>query len=401
MFGREDRRVLAGSILDSPLSDRITQRRVAMWRVKLRPSLLPVFLGAVLAGMSPLPLSSIVPGGASRLRPPGLPLADGPQDSVGEQPLFSSNDLIEFVLEANWDELDDDRGQESPERPGQVLLTGPDGEETAIPIKLNTRGIFRLKRSTCPFPPLRLNFPSEGTDGTVFQGQDKLKLVTHCRDQDRYEQNVMEEFLAYRLYNLLTDISLRVRPASITYVDSRGEDDPVTRLGFLIEDDDALAARLDGMMVEVEAAPASAFHQEQAALMYVFNFMIGNTDWSMTRFHNVKVMRIGSDYYPLPYDFDWAGLVDPPYAGPNPQIAHLIDDIRERLYWGICNDAIDYQAIFSRFQEKKDAVLALPASVPGLSERNQRSAVRYLDDFYDVIDSEGSARRQIVSACRR
>ena len=330
-----------------------------------------------------------------------MPAAESPQEQGEEQPLFSSYDLIEFVLEANWDELDDDRGQESPERPGQILLTGPDGEETAITIKLNTRGIFRLKRSTCPFPPFRLNFPSEGSEGTVFQGQDKLKLVTYCRDQDRYEQNVMEEYLAYRLYSLLTDISFRARPARITYVDSRGEDDPVTRLGFLIEDEDAMAARLDGMIMEVEAAPASAFHQEQAALMYVFNFMIGNTDWSMTRFHNVKVMRIGSDYLPLPYDFDWAGLVNPPYAGPNPQIAHLIDDIRERLYWGICNDAIDYQAIFGRFQEKRDAVLALPASVPGLSERNQRSAVRYLDDFYDVIDSEGAARRQIVSACRR
>jgi hypothetical protein len=396
-----DRRVLAGPLLDSPLFDRIIHWRVAMWRVKLRPFLVPVLLGAIPAGIPPHLLASALPAGASGLRPLRFAMAEKPQEPAGEDPLFTSDALIEFVLEANWDEVDDDRSQESPERPGQVLLTGPDGEETTIPIKLNTRGIFRLKKSTCPFPPLRLNFPSEGTEGTLFQGQDKLKLVTYCRDRDSYEQNVMEEYLAYRLYNLLTDISFRVRPARITYADSRGEDDPVTRLGFLIEDDEALAARLDGMMVEVEAAPASAFHQEQAGLMYIFQFMIGNTDWSMTRFHNVKVIRIGSDYYPLPYDFDWAGLVDPPYAGPNPQIAHLIDNIRERLYWGICNDAIDYQALFTRFQEMRDAVLALPASVPELSERNQRSAVRYLDDFYDVIDSEGAARRQIVNACRR
>ena len=273
--------------------------------------------------------------------------------------------------------------------------------EVAIPIEVKTRGIFRLKKSTCSFPPFRLVFPSEGTEGTIFYGQDKVKLVTHCRDRDDYEQNVLEEYLAYRIYNLLTDISFRVRPARITYVDSRGEDDPVTRMAFLIEDEDAMADRLGGMIMDVPGAPPSDFQQDQVALMYVFHFMIGNTDWAMSPFHNLKALGVGRDYYPVPYDFDWAGLVDASCAGPNPKIAHLIDNVRERLYWGACNDAIDYQAVFALFDEKRDSVLALPQSVPELSERNQRSAVRYLEDFYEIIDSERDSRRQIVNACRR
>ncbi len=324
-----------------------------------------------------------------------------PVPSHRQEGLFSSNDLIEFVLEANWEELDDDRSQESEERPGRVLWTGLDGREVSIPIEVKTRGIFRLKKSTCSFPPFRLDFPSEGTEGTIFDGQDKVKLVTHCRDRDNYEQNVMEEYLAYRIYNLLTDISFRVRPARITYIDSRGEDDPVTRLAFLIEDEDAMADRLGGMVMDVPGAHPSDFRQAQAALMYVFQFMIGNTDWAMSPFHNLKALGVGRDYYPVPYDFDWSGLVDASYAGPNPKIAHLIDNVRERLFWGACNDAIDYQAVFALFDEKRDAILALPQAAPELSERNQRTAVRYLEDFYEIIHNERASRRQIVNACRR
>jgi len=153
--------------------------------------------------------------------------------------------------------------------------------------------------------------------------------------------------------------------------------------------------------VEVASAPPSDFQQEQAALMYVFQFMIGNTDWAISQFHNVKALRIGSEYFPIPYDFDWSGLVDAPYAGPNPKIADRIENVRERLFWGACNDAIDYQALFDRFRGKRDSILALPESLPELSERNQRSAVEYLQEFYEVIDNEDAARRQIVNACRQ
>lgn len=372
-----------------------------MWRAHLCGLLVPVFLGFSIAGTLPHTPTSTFPAGRPAPGPIPPTATDAPQEVPGQEELFSSNSLIEFVLAANWDELDDDRDQESPERPGEVLWRSSDGREIAIPIQLRTRGIYRLRKSTCSFPPIRLNFPPEGTEGTVFQGQDKVKLVNHCRDRDDYEQNVLEEYLAYRIYNLLTDIGFQVRLARITYVDSRGEDDPVTRMAFLIEDEEAMAARLDGMMLEVPAAPASAFQQDQAALMYVYQFMIGNTDWSMTRFHNVKLMRIGTDYVPVPYDFDWSGLVDASYAGPNPEIAHLIDNVRERLYWGACNDAIDYPAVFARFNEKREAILGLASAIPGLSERNQQSAVHYLEGFYEIINSEGAARRQIVSACRR
>jgi len=324
------------------------------------------------------------------------------RDGQAEGGLFTSTSHtpLELRLEADWDALDGDRDQESPHRPGRIVWTDSDGREIAIPVQVRTRGTFRLKRSTCSFPPLRLEFPASEAEGTPFHGQDRIKLVTHCRDRDSYEQNVLEEYLAYRIYNLLTDISFRVRLANITYLDAAGGDAPQTRLAFFVEDEDSMAARLGGMMLEVPAASASSFHQEQAGLMYLFQFMIGNTDWSMTHFHNVRLMRIESEYFPVPYDFDWSGLVDAPYSGPSPVIAHLIDNVRERLYQGACNDAIDYDALFARFRDSREAILALPRSIQMLSDRNQRSAVRYLTGFFEVLENEGAARRQIVDACR-
>ena len=63
-----------------------------------------------------------------------------------------------------------------------------------------------------------------GTEGTIFEGQDKFRVVTHCRDRDEYEENVLEEYLAYRIYALLTEISFRVRLARITYGDCTSSD---------------------------------------------------------------------------------------------------------------------------------------------------------------------------------
>jgi hypothetical protein len=248
------------------------------------------------------------------------------EEQVWEAPseLFSPETLLEFTLKADFDQLDDDREQEVEERPGTVLWRTPGGEEVSIPMKVQTRGIFRLKKSTCSFPPLRLNFADTAAVGTVFEGQDKIKLVAHCRDRDSYEQNLLEEFLAYRIYNVLTPVGFQVQLARITYVDTSGKDDPVTRLAFLIEDEDAMAERVEGMMLEVASAPAEHFRQDQAGLMYVYQYAIGNTDWSMTHFHNVKVMRIGTDYFPIPYDFDFSGLVDAPYAGPNEAVARAV-----------------------------------------------------------------------------
>ncbi len=342
-------------------------------------------------------------GGSSPPEP--LQLVEmAPALSLTTQPvteLFTTDVPLEFVLASDFNQLRKDRSQETEDRPAQILVRGPGGEPVEIPIQVKTRGIFRLQRRICLDPPLRLNLPETRPQGTVLDGQDKLKLVTHCRDTDRYEQNLLEEYLTYRIYNHLTDFSFKVQLARVTYVDTSGRDDPFTRMAFLIEDEDAMAARLGGQMIEAPVANPDDFVLDQLSLMYLFQFMVGNVDWGAGTSHNVKILRKDRGYYPIPYDFDWAGLVNAPYAGPSTMTEPFHDSVRERVYWGACMPEINFQDLFARFSGDQDGIKALVQTQVGLSEGNVESAEDYLEEFYSIINDPRKAEREVVKACRK
>lgn len=268
-------------------------------------------------------------------------------------------------------------------------------------MEVRTRGRFRLNDYVCSFPPLRLDFPSDAVVGSALEGLDKVKLVTHCQDKDPYEQNVLEEYLAYRIYGLLTEVGFRVQLALITYRDITGEEDDVSHVAFLIEDEEALAQRLSGEILEVEQANPNHFVPRQAGLMYLFQYLIGNTDWSIVQSHNVKNLRIGGGYYPIPFDFDFSGFVDASYAGPSPLLTRWITKVRDRHFWGICSDEIDYPALFSHFNQQREAILELIRNQAGLKAWNRQLATRYVESFYAIINSERDADFNIVNGCRQ
>jgi hypothetical protein len=318
----------------------------------------------------------------------------------GGKGLFSSDSVLHFTLETDLEALLDDRSQESQERPAILRIQGGASDDVEVPLYVRTRGSFRLQRNICPFPPLRFDLDEPRPLGTVFDGQDKIKLVTHCHDRDSFEQNALEEYLAYRIYNRLTDVSFRVRLAEITYVDTRGKNPQLTRMAFLIEDADALARRLDGMLLEIPGARATAFEPQQMGTMFLFQYMIGNIDWSTANSQNLEVIRVGMDHFAVPYDFDWSGLVDAAYAGPSPLTERLHESVRERLYLGVCWDQIDWQRVFASFEEARESILAEIQSVPGLAEYNVRSATRYVEEFYEFLSNPERAEEEISRMCR-
>ncbi len=321
------------------------------------------------------------------------------QDPPGST-LFSSQEVLSLILETDLEEVLSDRSEESSDRPALLMVQGAGGESLEVPLQVRTRGRYRLQKDICSFPPLRLNFQETRPLGTVFDGQDKIKLVTHCNDRNSFEQNVLEEYLAYRIYNQLSDVSFRVRLAEITYRDSGGGRDPLTRMAFLIEDDEALAARVGGMALDIPGARATDFEAGQMGIMFLFQYLIGNIDWSTANAQNLTVVRVGSDHFAVPYDFDWSGLVDASYVGPSPLTERLHDSVRERIYLGVCWDEIDYRGTFSLLEEKKEALLRLPGEVPGLSETNQRLASEYIQEFYEFIERPGRAHDALKRMCR-
>ncbi len=338
---------------------------------------------------------------------------DDPQlspEAAAAAPLFASHDLLEFTIEAPFKEIFKERGQESEYHPAVLRYEDETGAPVSIDFKVKTRGKFRLKKSTCNFPPIRLNFPKKAVGNTIFAEQDGMKLVTHCQNKrDEYEQYVLMEYLVYRTYNLLTDLSLRVRLAKITYIDTEENDDPITKHAFLIEHDDMLAARSRWEHLEVPyGIPQDFMDPEQISVVDVFNYMIGNTDFSAFMpppdddecCHNVKLYgTMAGPVLPVPYDFDFSGIVDARYAKPAESLR--LRNVRQRLFRGLCQagrETVDRAVAI--FQEKKDDIYALYQEQEGLDEKRREKAIEYLDDFYKVVDDPKKVTREFVEDCR-
>ena len=311
--------------------------------------------------------------------------------------MFSSHELIEFTIEADYGALRGDRTEDSEYREAILRLTDDEGVAREIDIRVRTRGIFRLEN--CRFPPLRVNVPRSRVGRTVFDGQNGIKLVSHCRDRDDDEQDLLKEYLVYRTFNLLTDESFRVRLAHVTYADGPDDDDPVVRYVFFIEEAEAMAERLGATYLEIAQASPRNFGAEEAARVSIFQYMVGNTDWSMVRFHNAEVLQTSrSVYVPVPYDFDWTGFVSAPYARPDERLG--IRNVRQRIYRGFCRPNFDFSRVYGQFKEIRSDLEALYTSQEGLDEGDARDVVEYIDGFYEDIETMERADDRLMDDCR-
>ena len=252
---------------------------------------------------------------------------------------------------------------------------------------------------------MRLNFPAKALGGTPFQGENKLKLVTHCNSGSAYEQYLYTEYSAYRVFNLVTDSSLRVRLAEVTYFDSKRQKVIDTKPAFLIEDEEHFADRQGLKRLKDEHIKRAAYDGNAMRLVEMFEYFIGNTDWSALEgpagepcCHNVVPMaRKDGVLVPIPYDYDATGLVDPPYALPSEKLP--IRNVRTRLYRGVCYDLADIQASYEPFQRHHDEIVKLFED-PRLGKAGQ-DAHRYIDDFYEVLADPQRVEKAFRFSCSR
>jgi hypothetical protein len=327
-------------------------------------------------------------------------------DEIGAQPLFASQETLKVRIEAPFSTLMRERS-DTEYVDGTLSYTDASGNEQLLDLKLRARGKYRMQRSTCDLPPVRLNFRKKQVMGTEFAGQDKLKLVTHCENRGtRYEQGVLKEYLAYKFLNALTPLSFGARLLHVDYVDTeRGETD--TRYSFVIEDDDRLAERIGAEPVKLPRLSYEGLNGQYANLVAVFEFMIGNTDFSMVVgarndncCHNTVPFSIegeGEGNYVIPYDFDFAGLVNASYAKPNPKLP--ITRVVQRLYRGLCVHNSHLDGTLQQFQDKREVFREMVSSLEGLDDKTRERALQYIDGFYKIIDDDSSVQRHLVRKC--
>ena len=320
-------------------------------------------------------------------------------------PLFRNRAPLEVTIEAPFKTLMDERPNEEY-LDGTFTYKDADGNDVALDLKIRTRGKTRRRLVTCNFAPIRLNFRKKQVEGTEFEGQDKLKMVTHCQNtKPSYEQMILREYLGYRILQLFTEKSFGVRLFHVTYSDTEGSRER-TRYAFVIEDEDELGDRL-GMKVRkgtwIEHEDLDAGYEN---LVNVFQFVIGNTDYSLIKgpeenecCHNAVLYSAddGPPYYSIPYDLDFSGLVDAPYAGTNP--AFRLSSVQDRLYRGICSNNDRLADTLQQFRDKKDDVYAILDEMTMLTGNSRNAARRFLSRFYDRIDDERYIQREFYDGC--
>ncbi len=318
--------------------------------------------------------------------------------------LFADSEPIAFTLAADFKAINKDRNPESTNMyPGVLTVDGPGGG--VLHVQLRPRGHLRRNARTCSFVPIRVEFDKDEVKGTVFEHQKALKLVTHCQNDKEYEQYPLREYLAYRALNLLTPKSFRARLARPTYIQTErdavkaggaGAGKPMfTKWGVFIEDDNDVARRAEARVMDIPRVVFKDLDPDQTSLMMVFEYMISNTDYSIFALHNVKLLRTqDKNTYPIPYDFDLAGLVHTAYAAPNQGLG--IMSVRDRLYRGPCRTEAEIQPILDLFKAHKADTLALYDSLTELDPDYRREAKDFLESFYSKISKPNDVKKIFV-----
>ncbi|MBA4072859.1 MAG: hypothetical protein C0497_13625 [Gemmatimonas sp.] len=311
-----------------------------------------------------------------------------------------SQEPLEVTITTGLAKLVNDR--DSTDRvlhPAVLVYKDSTGIAVTVPITLRTRGHFRRQFRNCDFPPLKLETTRVAANNTLLQGNRTLKLASSCRPtRPEYEEYILLEAALYRMYMALTPWSYRVRLAYVTFQDSNRRVKSVKSWAFFVEDDGELAERRKVRKFETKGVFFENLEPEKWGYTQLFEYMIGNTDLSVSALHNITLLKdtLGL-VHAVPYDFDWSGAVNARYAFPDKSLP--IRTVRERMWRGDCRPAQDLAPAIAHFQSRRaaldSAVTTIDALAPAAKERMQK----YFADFWTLVENPRRAAAEFKRTC--
>ena len=320
-------------------------------------------------------------------------------NNVAEDTLFSSSRSLELILQIDMQKILGNKSDDPKYSPALLIHKIDDEKVKIFNVKIRPRGNTR-RTNICEFPPLKINFEKKSTNNTIFEGQDKVKIVTHCNESEEYQNFAMLEYLSYKTYNILTNFSYRVRIVNVVYQDIMHNYPDIRKSGFIIEDDDLLARRIGGKISDKRIWSPDSCERKAVDVFSLFQFMIGNTDWWIHTRHNVDLVSLNDDtLIPIPFDFDGAGIIDAPYAMPSPQLP--IITVKERFFKSTCNtlDYYEYEETVKQFNYKKQMIMDMYDDAYFLDKKYKKRAIAYIEDFYDIINDPYKFSKYISQNC--
>jgi hypothetical protein len=311
--------------------------------------------------------------------------------------LFETDEVLSIKLTGNIHELTNDKVENSQYHPLTLSYKAENGNEVSLSVEAKTRGHFRKTMGNCTYPPLLLHFLKNDTLlSTIFGEQNKLKLVMPCRG-DEY---VIHEWLVYKIYNLVTPISFRARLVTVELNDIKKKKITPPFYGVLLEEDQQLAKRNHNVLIKRQIRPELA-DLNAFTKMAVFEYLIGNTDWSV-QYQNIKLVAADSNAVPItvPYDFDHAGVVNAPYAKPAEELN--MNSVRERRYRGYCiTDMKKFDEVISLYNHLRTDIYKLYTDCPLLDIKYVKATILYFDKFYQTINNPSALLKEFSYPCSK
>ena len=319
-------------------------------------------------------------------------------NKIDSAAFFDDERPFEMVLSSDLKNLINKKMTKA-EQPATVTMRFADSTTIKEDIRINTRGKFRLEN--CQMPPILLNFKNNSSPRLRPLG--RLKLVVGCGATNEDEQLIIKEYLAYKMYNMLTEKSFRVRLVKLHYDDTRGKIKPYAQYGFLLEDVDDMAKRNKCREIENIAIQTESTDRKQMTLVALFEYMIGNTDWSVPAFHNIKLVQPQKDPEAIPiavpYDLNHCGFVNAAYAVPPEELG--IESVKDRLYRGFPRSMEELQETIAIFTSKKKDIYDLINKCAWLNKASRKESINYLDGFYKTIENKNSVRHLFIDNARK
>ena len=318
----------------------------------------------------------------------GLCISDEGTSDRNSNLLFKSDELLEFTLMGEFVELMQDRGDDRSYHKGKLYYLDVKGDTIFRKVRLKARGNFRRKEENCKRPPVAIKFKKLKSKDSIFTNQTKLKLVTHCQE----ERYVLQEYLAYRIFNAITDKSYKVRLAKITYAELETAEKYNSRFAFFIESEDELIERMNAKDINGMAIQ-SMLERKSVITTALFQYMIGNNDWFVTSKHNTSVLESNLDgqKYAVPYDFDWSEFVNAPYTKPEGAEEWQLEN--RMVYKGLCMKEEDYKEQVELFLSKKEAIIAVIEDAPSVAAINRKTAKKFVNQFYKTLQKPNSLKK--------
>jgi len=298
-------------------------------------------------------------------------------------------DIKEFLKEKNENKYVD----------AELLYYFNDSLNMQKGVRIRARGNNR--REVCNFPPLYIDIKKSMLNSKSLSGTEKIKFVTHCI-RSKNNENVLREYLIYKMYNVVSPYSFRVRLTKVKYIDTGRKNKEYISWGFFIEPEEMLAERIDAVPLKVDYIGYRHTDPWITDIMSMFQFIIGNADYSILSRQNIKLLKSNTDVnlppVPVPYDFDYSGFVNAAYAIPGDNLG--ISSVRERYFLGPCRTEEQFGDIFNYFFELKDELYTLIESLQYMGERERKTLISYLDEFYLKARQKKYIKINLLSTCR-